>query len=461
MFNPLYLLAPPVLIVASLPLVALAVLTTSLAVITLLIRVSIVYFELGVALIHSWLFATNHVSTSDKHRSLASSGYSTPTRHHRRRRSSAASLLAADQSMSRRPPTKSESFASLVSTAGPNRDFEGIGGWRMPGDGEEEALWIGMNSRLELPTALPDKHRRHQRSLTGGSQRWSWSPEAIRMSPVQSRSRTPNAPECPGSPDEYFTMHHYRKMGSSWEALAIKSQDALPPLWLDKVSFEELRIGGYIDESRGGFNNELARQPNNIHPLFSRVRQPEVQIKIEPFFMEQRRCELGRAWESYVFGGHVDGIGDGLNMQFGVSVTKWPHPFSEEGEARAPSRRAYKTSYAVPMAWVEELWRAEFWNQIDNGDNVDFRIPKILGLRKATSVEWTQEDEEWENFSDTDDSELAGLANSERAEAVEKRMRIRIRQHLGLQGVYSDSEDSSVARDGDSNGVIRDGGWRQ
>lgn len=409
----------------------------------------------------------------------------------------------------------------------------------------------------------------------------------------------------------------------------LESQDALPPLWLDRISFEELRIGGYIDESRGGFNNELARQPNNIHPLFSlgqwldvseesfnllmpslqlatklllsprfltfwhallgprrrircenlrlaygrycdrldcedppnfqerrlvyarfidltrchkfkfvpraelvdadattdmlaeagfgdlprthasqapnpasipsptgwpttgsitrtafhlaktlvhelchafnnaliahspQVRQPEVQIKIEPFFMEQRRCELGRAWESYVFGGHVDGIGDGLNMQFGMSVTKWPHPFSEEGEARAPSRRAYKTSYAVPMAWVEELWKAEFWNEIDNGDNVDFRIPKILGLRKATSVEWTQENEEWENFSDTDDSELAGLANSERAEAVEKRMRIRIRQHLGLQGVYSDSEDSSVARNGDSNGVIRDGGWRQ
>lgn len=221
MFNPLYLLAPPALIVASLPLVALAVLTTSLAVGTLLIRVSIVYFELGVALIHSWLFATNNAALANKHRSRASSGHSTPTRHHRRRRSSAASLLAADQPFPRRPPTKSESFASLVSTAGPNRDFEGIGGWRMSGDGEEEALWIGMNSRLELPTALPDKHRRHQRSLTGGSQRFSWSPEAIRMSPVQSRARTPNAPECPNSsPDEYFTMHHYRKSGSSWEALA-------------------------------------------------------------------------------------------------------------------------------------------------------------------------------------------------------------------------------------------------
>ncbi|OJD35732.1 uncharacterized protein BKCO1_15000122 [Diplodia corticola] len=221
MFNPLYLLAPPVLIVASLPLVGLAILTTSLAVVTLLVRVSIVYFELGVALIHSWLFTSRHPPALEKYRSRASSGYSTPTRHHRRRRSSAASLLAAgDQAPPRRPPTKSESFASLVSTAGPNRDFEGIGGWRMSGDGEEEALWIGMNSRLELPTALPaEKHRRHQRSLTGGSQRWSWSPEAMKMSPVQSRARTPNGPECPGSPDEYFTMHHYTRKNGSWDAI--------------------------------------------------------------------------------------------------------------------------------------------------------------------------------------------------------------------------------------------------
>ncbi|KAL0264583.1 hypothetical protein SLS55_000533 [Diplodia seriata] len=229
MFNPLYLLAPPVLIVASLPLVGLAILTTSLAVVTLLIRVSIVYFELGVALIHSWLFTSRHLhhrpAFDKQHRSRGSSGYSTPTRqqhqhHHRRRRSSAASLLAAgdQQGPPRRPPTKSESFASLVSTAGPNRDFEGIGGWRMSGDGEEEALWIGMNSRLELPTALPDK-RRHQRSLTGGSQRWSWSPEAIKMSPVQSRARTPNNPECPGSPDEYFTMHHYSRKNGSWDTI--------------------------------------------------------------------------------------------------------------------------------------------------------------------------------------------------------------------------------------------------
>jgi hypothetical protein len=72
------------------------------------------------------------------------------------------------------------------------RDFEGVGGWRMSGDDDEEALWMGINSRLQLPAETPT--RRHARSLTGGvspGQRWSAGSEAFRMSPVQSRARTP------------------------------------------------------------------------------------------------------------------------------------------------------------------------------------------------------------------------------------------------------------------------------
>lgn len=62
----------------------------------------------------------------------------------------------------------------------------------MPGDDDEEALWMGINSRLQLPAETPT--RRHPRSLTGGAspgQRWSAGSEAFRMSPVQSRARTP------------------------------------------------------------------------------------------------------------------------------------------------------------------------------------------------------------------------------------------------------------------------------
>lgn len=46
-----------------------------------------------------------------------------------------------------------------------------MGGWRVNDDDEEEDfLWTGMNSRLELPAEEKKGHRRHhQRSLTGGS----------------------------------------------------------------------------------------------------------------------------------------------------------------------------------------------------------------------------------------------------------------------------------------------------
>lgn len=205
--------------------------------------------------------------------------------------------------------------------------------------------------------------------------------------------------------------------------------------------------------------HELCHAFNNAVSAYDeRHLQDETRIKIEPFFMDQRRCELGRAWESFVFGGHIDGIGDGLNMQFGTSVTKWPHPFSQEGQERAPSRRPYMTSYAIPMAWIEALWTNDFWHQVGNSSGFDFRIPKILGLRKATKIAWTAEDEEYECFSDTDDSELAEMANDQRAEALEKRMRTQIRERLGLEEEYEDSEDSSVARKEDTRGVIRDGG---
>jgi hypothetical protein len=200
-FNPLYLLVPPALILASIPLVFFAFLTSTIAFTTLLIRVSIVYFELTLALIRSALFTEPSKPAKQSH-----------TRHHvpsntpRRRGSVISNSSSQDFAHPRKyGPIKSESFASLVGTGGP-RDYEGIGGWRDPGeDPAEEALWIGMNSRLELPAIAPTRQRNHQRSLTGGSQRWSgvWSPETMRMSPVQSRARTPSFTE---NGDEYFGL---------------------------------------------------------------------------------------------------------------------------------------------------------------------------------------------------------------------------------------------------------------
>jgi hypothetical protein len=213
-FNPLYLLAPPALILVSIPLVFFAILTSTIAFTTLLIRVSIVYFELALALLRSSLFTepSKPLRQSHTHHHVPSSN--TP-----RRRGSTISISSSQDfgHPGKHEPRKSESFASFLG-AGVNtrRDYEGIGGWRDAGeDPADEALWIGMNSRLELPAITPARQRHHQRSLTGGSQRWSgvWSPEAMRMSPVQSRARTPSISEYG---DEYFGLQpHGRSLHES------------------------------------------------------------------------------------------------------------------------------------------------------------------------------------------------------------------------------------------------------
>lgn len=199
--NPLYLLGPPLLLLISFPLALFAIITTAIALSTLAVRVSIVYFELGIALIHAYLFPPPQKAPPK----LPSPGRSSPNRSRTRRSSVASATSSQDTAIphqSQRLHNKSGSFASLVGTSEITRDFEGVGGWRVPADEEEEALWMGMNSRLELPAVMPN--RKHQRSLTGGSQRFGRSPEAIRMSPMQSRSRTPVQTD--GYGDEYFPM---------------------------------------------------------------------------------------------------------------------------------------------------------------------------------------------------------------------------------------------------------------
>lgn len=195
-----YLLGPPLLLFVSITLTVLAIVTTTFAVGMLAVRVSIVYFELSAALLHSYVFPP-----PPKLAPKQSSPRRRSPQRPRNRRSSGTSNASQDSGVpqSRGLHNKSGSFASLVGTGELTRDFEGVGGWRVSGDDGEEALWMGMNSRLELPAAVPQ--RKHQRSLTADNQRWSWSPEAIRISPMQSRSRTP----VPGSVDRYLGEDYF------------------------------------------------------------------------------------------------------------------------------------------------------------------------------------------------------------------------------------------------------------
>lgn len=197
MWNPIYAVTPFVLLLVSIPLAIFAVITTSFAITLLSARALIVYFQLSKALINAWLSPPVAKTTSIPYQSPveASPVRSSPPRH-RDRRTSIGSNASQDtitpSLQTSRLSKKSGSLTTLIGTSEMTRDFEGVGGWRQPGDKDEEALWMGMNSRLQLPADAPV--RRHKRSLTGGAsptQRWSLGPESMRMSPVQSRVRTP------------------------------------------------------------------------------------------------------------------------------------------------------------------------------------------------------------------------------------------------------------------------------
>lgn len=260
---PLTLLLPPLLLVVSLPLAILAVFTTTLAFTTLAVRLGIVYVELGGALLRSYFFPQPLKGSQTRSPALHISTSNTSLAQARRnsRRNSNASLVGIEAG---RTPGygvhhRNDSLASLLGAGaqGPSRDYEGIGGWRDEDDDpEREALWLGINKRLELPAAPPARwHRRSgtgssHASLIGGTnnmsqnhlaagenpKRWSngsgiWSPEALRMSPVQSRARTPSVTDriilpihTPGQHDDegYFGVQ-VPKLVNSGEVLVLKS----------------------------------------------------------------------------------------------------------------------------------------------------------------------------------------------------------------------------------------------
>ena len=195
----LSLVTGPVLLLVSVPLATFAVLTTTIAFWILLFRVVLVYIALGSALLRAYISPASSEQPVDL-----------PPRSPLReramqfQRSSKADSVGGAETPKRRP-TKSESFASLVGP-GSHRDFEGVGGWREAGDDEEEALWMGMNRRLELPS---DTIRRHHRSSTGGSQRFSGvtSPEMVRT-PLTIKTDLPVRRRGSGasSPESYFNL---------------------------------------------------------------------------------------------------------------------------------------------------------------------------------------------------------------------------------------------------------------
>ncbi|KUI56872.1 hypothetical protein VP1G_04159 [Cytospora mali] len=210
--NPVYGLIVPFLFVVTIPLAILAGITTTLAFSVLMFRVALVYIDIAVNMLPQYVagrpvyplsrgyanastVSTTTPATSTMPPSLSptststsaanGSGHNSPTtarqvvltRHHKRRRASAASF----NSIGSITPTddngvgngfinggsKRNSFMMVPSSVGIDRDFEGVGGWRLNGKSanDDDDAWTHINSRLSLP--LDHHWRHHHRSPSG------------------------------------------------------------------------------------------------------------------------------------------------------------------------------------------------------------------------------------------------------------------------------------------------------
>ena len=202
------------LLFVSIPLSVFAALTTTLAFSTLFFRALLVYAELGVVLMRNQ-FVSRHANENKTVPTKLAFAVEGKQPQHKSRRSSAGSGSNGGSATPRVPDT-----GLGVCSEGFVRDFEGVGGWRIPGTDDEDALWTSMNSRLELP-AMVDGHRHfHHPSRTSGS---LTSVSLPLKSPVRSRARTPTSVRLGGSGslEEYFANREPSKSANALDAANI------------------------------------------------------------------------------------------------------------------------------------------------------------------------------------------------------------------------------------------------
>ena len=197
----IYMIVSPILLFISIPLALLATVTTAFAFSTLFFRALIVYAELAAALVQNQ-FATQATSSRSSTSGRAKSIDRNRSQGRRKgRRNSTASVSSNGGELT--PRAFETSGFGIYGSGVPTRDFEGVGGWRIPGPDDEDVLWTNMNSRLELPTAADGRQRNHHRSQTSGSMT---TMPLLSASPTDSRVRTPTRSLAgrPSSPEEYF-----------------------------------------------------------------------------------------------------------------------------------------------------------------------------------------------------------------------------------------------------------------
>ncbi|KAI1204001.1 hypothetical protein F5X97DRAFT_282731 [Nemania serpens] len=159
--SPLKIFIFPFAFLVALPLALCAGVTTILAFLVLFLRLFLVYFDVGLETLRHVLVgpaAQGRYITSRRPSTNSPPPPSpvTPTSRHRRR------VKRQGSSGSITPVSGFDGLSAVTPSIGLERDFEGVGGWRL--ESVDEQQWYNLNSRLENPY-----RRHHFRSQSGGA----------------------------------------------------------------------------------------------------------------------------------------------------------------------------------------------------------------------------------------------------------------------------------------------------
>lgn len=169
-----------------------------------------VYMDLALVVAHNQFFHYNHSSDSRPSVKDSSPSPAIPQQRRKKRRSSASSAGSEQGAIT--PRALDTTTFGLITSAGIDRDFEGLGGWRLSGPDEDGTQWTSSNTRLRLPAAPRESKGKHNRLLisevpasTRGTGE-SGPQKDLSRSRLQLRARTPPARQLAQSAtfEEYF-----------------------------------------------------------------------------------------------------------------------------------------------------------------------------------------------------------------------------------------------------------------
>ncbi|KAF4125243.1 hypothetical protein GMORB2_4083 [Geosmithia morbida] len=240
LFNPVRALVIPGFCLITVPLAILAGITTTLAFSVLLLRVFTVYLDILLSLAPRWPSRRLFFTTAAVDNDTGATNYPS-TSHHQRRHSHTPRRRRRSSTAS--SSSLGERGLGLVPSVGAERDFEGIGGWRLGGQIDDDLWSTACNPPLEMPdrpvSYFGHGHHHRSSSANGGPttpgeggylMMKSRTPRAnagvgssssatayplasspsLAASPNNSRARTPSGPRLKFTPtqqpDGYFAL---------------------------------------------------------------------------------------------------------------------------------------------------------------------------------------------------------------------------------------------------------------